>query len=364
MIDVKTLLDILDRARWAPSGDNCQPWIFEIFPEKDRVRIHLEQDADNVYEFCNGRPAWIGVGALIENISLASSVYGMVCGVAEVHGFVEGQGYVDVDFFCDDACYPDDLEKFIDVRSVERRALPLRDFDCQIEEQLIKALGSDYSIEWYCGVCRKISVVLCNLTASHIRLSIPETYKIHKRIIDWAHDFSTTGIPAKAMGMGSVGQALTKWAMASWQRLHILMTYFGGGVLPRIELEAIPGLFCARHFLITRTVDPDLENPVEAIEWGRALQRFWLCATKYGLALQPAFATIVFARYAADNIAFTKDKRELKRASYLLDKVEKLSGKNVREIKFIGRLGFSNQIGKSRSRSIRRPIEELVRAAS
>lgn len=364
MVDSKNLLDILDRARWAPSGDNCQPWTFEIFPGKDRVRIHLVQDVDNVYEYCNGRPAWIGVGTLIENISLVSSVYGITCSIAEISDFVEGQGYVDVNFSSDDACYPDDLEKFIELRSVERKALSLRDFDSQVEGQLINALGPNYSVEWHCGIGGKISMVLCHLTASRIRLSIPEAYKIHKKIIDWTQDFSTVGIPAKAMGMGCVGLALTKWAMASWKRIHILMTYFCGSVLPRIELEAIPGLFCARHFLITRRVDPDLENPVEAIELGRALQRFWLCATKHGLALQPAFATIVFARYAADNITFTKDEREQKRARYLHDQVRSISGKDIKHIKFIGRLGFSNQIGKSRSRSIRYPIEELVRSSS
>ncbi len=364
MVDNKILLDILDRARWAPSGDNCQPWTFEMFPEMQRVRIHLEQDTDNVYEYCNGRPAWIGVGALIENIALVSSVYGISCTISEVRDFVEGLGFIDVDFSRDDACYPDDLEKFIEVRSVERKALSLRDFDQDVEAQLVHALGPDYSVDWYCGFGKKMSVVLCHLMASRIRLSIPEAYKVHKEIIDWANDFSATGIPSKALGMGILGQVLTKWAMASWSRLHVLMTYFGGGVLPRIELEAIPGLFCARHFLITRTVDQDLEGPAEAIELGRALQRFWLCATKHGLALQPAFATIVFSRYAADNIAFTKIERELKRAVRLHGKVEKMAGKNIRQIKFIGRLGFSNQIGKSPSRSIRRPIGELVRSST
>src|SRR5262245_15973461 len=47
---------ILEVARWAPSGDNSQPWRFELLGD-DSVRIHLRAQSDeDIYDFNNGQP--------------------------------------------------------------------------------------------------------------------------------------------------------------------------------------------------------------------------------------------------------------------------------------------------------------------
>ena len=62
---------ILDLARWAPSGDNSQPWRFEIKGE-DALRVHIALD-DNVYEFDRARPTLLSAGMLLETLRLAAS---------------------------------------------------------------------------------------------------------------------------------------------------------------------------------------------------------------------------------------------------------------------------------------------------
>ena len=69
-----TLLHILDQARWAPSGDNTQPWRFEL-AAPDHVVVHASDTrADTVYDL-DGHPSQISVGALLETIAIAASAH-------------------------------------------------------------------------------------------------------------------------------------------------------------------------------------------------------------------------------------------------------------------------------------------------
>ncbi len=63
------LIEVLDLARWAPSGDNTQPWRFAI-EASDRVAIFgRDTRAHCVYDL-DGHPSQISLGALLETIAL------------------------------------------------------------------------------------------------------------------------------------------------------------------------------------------------------------------------------------------------------------------------------------------------------
>src|ERR1019366_3591368 len=48
--------EIIDVARWTPSGDNSQPWRFQPVDE-NRLTVYIENDsADNIYEYRDGQP--------------------------------------------------------------------------------------------------------------------------------------------------------------------------------------------------------------------------------------------------------------------------------------------------------------------
>ena len=67
---------ILDLARWAPSGDNTQPWRFEIIDEMHFL-IHAEDTRDWCVYDLDGRASQIAVGALLETIAIAASGEGL-----------------------------------------------------------------------------------------------------------------------------------------------------------------------------------------------------------------------------------------------------------------------------------------------
>ena len=56
---------ILDLARWAPSGDNTQPWRFEII-DALTVVVHGFDTRDHVVYDLDGRPSQISLGALLQ----------------------------------------------------------------------------------------------------------------------------------------------------------------------------------------------------------------------------------------------------------------------------------------------------------
>ena len=56
---------ILDLARWAPSGDNTQPWRFEIKDARRLVVHGFDTRAHCVYDL-DGHPSQISLGALLE----------------------------------------------------------------------------------------------------------------------------------------------------------------------------------------------------------------------------------------------------------------------------------------------------------
>src|SRR5688500_8388197 len=67
---------ILDLARWAPSGDNAQPWRFEITAE-DRIAIHGHDTRDwCLYDF-DGHASHMAHGALLETLRIAATTFGL-----------------------------------------------------------------------------------------------------------------------------------------------------------------------------------------------------------------------------------------------------------------------------------------------
>ena len=63
---------ILDLARWAPSGDNTQPWRFEVVDDRHFVIYGRDTREWCVYDL-NGRASQLAIGALLETIALAAS---------------------------------------------------------------------------------------------------------------------------------------------------------------------------------------------------------------------------------------------------------------------------------------------------
>src|SRR6266550_2507801 len=113
--------NILDLARWAPSGDNHQPWRFEILGE-DRVvvRAKRKEEADIYDDYNNGQPTLFSTGTLLETMRIAASRFGRIAQWS-YDGCKDGTHHISVDLPRRDGLKQDPLVPYIATRSVDRR---------------------------------------------------------------------------------------------------------------------------------------------------------------------------------------------------------------------------------------------------
>ena len=351
---------IIDCARWTPSGDNAQPWRFQVIGEDTLILRIVNEAPSNVYEYRDGEPTIISAGLMLESLRIAATrfqrrMHWRYCGR-------DGADYrIEVRFARDDAIEPDPLSAHLEARSVNRwpyRLRPLRKTDKQALEAV---LGNRLSIGWHESLGARWRIARLNGKGTDIRLRIPEAFGIHQRIIDWDRDFSPTGIPARAVGLDAMTLRIMKWAMKSWSRMKMINRLAGtfGAVL---QMDYLPGLCSAAYFTMRMNIKGASPNErVQAIlELGQAIQRFWLTATKLGLVMQPCLATLAFTHYGKTSAAFTTDTRSRRAAEKLAASVDKILGGNG-EVVFMGRLGWPRP-QRRLSRSTRRPFDQLIEA--
>src|SRR5436309_11549828 len=91
------LTGVLDLARWAPSGDNTQPWRFAIDADDKITVFGHDTRAHCVYDL-DGHPSQISLGALLETIALAATRFGLSTRITRREGLPEERPVFDVSF--------------------------------------------------------------------------------------------------------------------------------------------------------------------------------------------------------------------------------------------------------------------------
>ena len=356
MSDRETILKILDLARWAPSGDNTQPWRFQVDDDNHLVIHGHDTRGWCVYDF-NGYASHMAHGALIETIGIAASGHGLDMQWSIRDGSSETRPLYDI-FFVDAANgrREGSLRATIEKRSVQRRAMKRRKLSQQEISALTESTGTRYRTRFFQPLRQRISVARLLWGNARIRLISPEAYEVHKRVIQWRERFSEYGIPEQAVGVDPLTARLMQWVMQSWRRVEFFNRYFGGTIVPRIELDLVPALACSAHVLLATDNRLDsLENRVRA---GMAMQRFWLTASSLGLQVQPQMTPIIFRWYAHAG-------ESVSHLAGVDSEVKKLAGQLERlaDVSENDTLFFFCRIGESRdaiSRSLRLPLDELM----
>ncbi len=354
---------ILDLARWAPSGDNTQPWRFEISGE-DRLTVFLrDQAADDVYDYDGGRPTLLSGGMLLETMKIAASRHGRMLWWR--HAGSDGHVHrIEVELAKAPGVSPDPLLPFVHLRSVDRRPYRTTPLTPAQKHHLAAALGNEFQVIWHEGDAERRQAARINGLATDIRLRIPEAFRIHQRIIDWERAHSPTGIPAGAIGLDAPTLGIMRWAMKDWRRSHLMNRLPGGTFMARRQMDYRPGMACAAHFSIFWRdgggAGQSGGSKTEALlRAGQGLQRFWLTATELGLALQPAMAALIFGFYGRHGAEFTADPGIRGQARELAEALAASVPGDPETLVCRGRLGVpaSRRTGP---RSVRRPLEELL----
>ncbi len=349
-----TIEHILDLARWAPSGDNTQPWRFQIINGHHCVIHGFDTREHCVYDLA-GRASQLAIGALLENIQLAATAHQLKARFERRSDYPDTRPTIDVRLDPDEEAKPAALLPYIAVRAVQRRPMSSRRLRTGEKKKLEQAIAPDYQVIWLEGAkkWRTASLMFRN---AKVRLTMPEAYEVHRSVIAWRSRFSDDKIPDQAVGSDPILTRIMQWGMGSWRRIEFFNTYFAGTLAPRIELDWLPGIFCAAHFALLAPHEPATID--DYLTGGRMMQRFWLTATQLGLHIQPEMTPWVFSNYLRQGIQFTRTKKVEDYARRIARDFNHLLGESpARRVMFIGRIGSGDA---PKARSLRLPLSQLL----
>lgn len=349
------LEQILDLARWAPSGDNTQPWRFEVTGLRQVVVHGFDTRTHSVYDL-DGHPSQLSLGGLLESMALAASIHGLRMQARRRPGMPDTLPTFEVDFIVQQGLERDPLAAVIRQRSVQRRRLSTRQLRASEKAVLEDCLPPGYRVMWLEGFKSRLASARLMFNNAELRLTMPEAHLVHRNVIEWGARFSEDRMPDQALGVDPVTAKLMRWIMQSWRRVNFFNTWLGGTLAPRLQMDLLPGLYCAAHFVLVADTQPSsIDDYVAA---GRAMQRFWLTATQLGLQLQPELTPVIFARYVREGRVFSGADGMLDLARELAGQYHALLGSQASEqAVFLGRIGA----GKSaHARSMRRPLAALI----
>ncbi|WP_432377758.1 molybdopterin biosynthesis protein MoeY [Duganella sp. P38] len=345
------LTEILSLARWAPSGDNTQPWSFERRGPLD-VAIHCRDTRDHVVYDLRGHASQVSYGALLETMAIAATAHQLRPQVTRAGS--EQAPVFEVRFEADPALVRSPLIDVIEKRSVQRRPLSRQALTPEHKRALETAVGPGYTLQWLEGPARAGAARLMYRNA-RVRLTMPEAFTVHRDIIDWDNVRSKDKVPAGALGVDAMTVKLMRWGMHSWERMRKMNALLGTWA-PRLQMDLLPGLACAAHYVLRAPRPPQgIDDYVDA---GRAVQRLWLTLTSLGLAMQPELTPLIFSAYLRDGVRFTNDSAVAAEAEALSRELGAVLGGEIERAVYMGRLGYG---AASKSRSIRKDLQDLMR---
>ena len=345
---------ILELARWAPSGDNTQPWRFHIAGPRHVVVHGYDTREQCVYDL-TGQGSQLSLGALLETMAIAASAHGWKAAVTRRSDSPDERPVFDVRFDETGGCEPDPLWRCIEARCVQRRPMRWRRLTADEKTALEHAVAPRYRLLWIEGSSKWHMARLLFRNAG-LRLTMPEAYRTHRAIIEWNAVHSLEKIPDAALGASRLTLHVMKWAMGSWERVAFMNRYLGGTLLPRIEMDVLPAMACGAHCVLLAGEPPRTFD--DYVMGGRALQRFWLTVTQLGLHLQPEMTPLIFASYARARVRFSGDPAMLERGERIARDLQGLIGTSAES-----RAVFMARVGAGRApkaRSLRKPLQQLL----
>ncbi len=348
--------EILDLARWAPSGDNSQPWRFTLRSPRAFDVHGYDTSAHCVYDL-DGWASQIAHGMLLETIAIAATRHGCRARFDLPGEAAAGILRYGVTLDADSSVAEDPRVDAIIERTVQRR--PLHHVTlAPAQRNALEQAAAPFRIAWFdTWTARARIAALCTRNA-RIRLTIPEAYAAHRAVIAWHATKSEDRMPDASLGAGRLLLAIMRNAMTSWQRVDRLNRWTGT-LLPRLALDFLPGVFCSAELaLIADRAPASLADRVAA---GRAAQRLWLTATTLGLQMQPQYTPLLFARYARENRPFTMVRRARERALAVAGQLREIFGSDADNAVWLARIGPRRPV---RGRSERLPLSTLIVGAA
>lgn len=339
---------ILDLARWAPSGDNSQPWRFEIIDDY-QANIHgyivnVLSDYDlGVYNYNH-----FAFGCLLENIAIAATKEGYRANIDLLNESKSEHPLYRISLIREDII-EDPLANEISRRTTNRFRYSLKNINEEQKKVLTKALDPNLSCLWFESFSDKKNFAYLNYQFA--RLVHPEL----SGIIDWNAKYSKLHLPDESLGLSPINLRMARLVNRTPQSLDFSRKYLNGDFTSAFLGFYLPSLFSGCHVAVK--YEKKLENYVDMIAIGRQFQRFWLTVTSLGLHLQMETGPLAYARKVWSNIQFTSNDSDWRYAQKMTSKLLELLGEeNAKKTVMLARIGKGKP---PPGRAIRLSVDEL-----
>ncbi len=292
---------IIEEARFAPSGDNIQPWRLEFDGEHDMLVYRNQPKELSEYPpyFITG--TYFGIGAFIEHIVIAARQFGFETEVFYNDHFDEYDDFISRIHFRKSDCEsdPENALLFNAFRKRVTNRFPFLRSSMSLSikknfSEIIERAGGN--IVWLEGgdMLRKTGYALSLHDDFYW-----EHKSLHDNLVKTVHSTRVanrlkTGMPIETLGLGFSGYFLKSvfllakkvpwfWKMVAWQskrktrQLALHSAAFGFVCLPK---------------KLDQRVYESGWNGMDHVVGGRIAARLWLLATASGIGFQPAYAFV------------------------------------------------------------------------
>jgi nitroreductase len=302
---------IMRAAVYSPSGENCQPWRFEV--QADRIRIFNLPDRDrSLYNF-RQLGSYVAHGALAENLVLTLTEAGYS---AEVEPFPDaGNPELTAQIrFTKTQPKRDPLVDVMGDRATNRKPYLQAPF-----------AGSERSAIEACTFGRAASVVF--LEDKIKREAVAKAMTVGDRLLfenRAIHDFLFSHINWTLRKERKERRGFyikTLELPLPVELVFRLVRYWGVlRILNAIGFSKMAAQGNTSLYLASSAFGAVVANgngPADFFEGGRVMQRVWLTATSLGLSIQPVTAPLFFIqRILAGEPGFTKPQEDLVRDAF------------------------------------------------
>ncbi len=343
---------ILKAAVMAPSGENTQPWKFEVHGSVIYVINHFERD-QSVYNW-GQRGSFIANGAAIENIVIAAKEFGYSPNVVLFPDANDERLVAQIELTLAHVA-KDSLYKYISQRVTNRKKYNTESLTKAELDQLLNS-GAEENIKIHFTQEHEHKKTLGKVGSTNevIMLSNEELHKFFFNHINWDQkedDEKKIGFFIETLELAPPAKASFK-IIKNWKVMNVFNKL---GFHKMVGKQNAKTNAAAAGFGVLTV--PNLE-PLNFLQAGRAMQRFWLTATKLNLSMQPLTGIIFFMYRILANDTGKFSPEHISKIKLAYNEIRSTFGiKDEETIAFMFRIGHAE---KPTARSSRFPMESVT----
>jgi nitroreductase len=349
-MDRNTIEKIIQAAVQAPSGDNVQPWQFEVSEDFSQLELYNLPERDDSYYNYQQVAAYVAHGAVIENIAITTRHLGCDAKI-DLFPSPENPDHVARIRLQPTKAKTDPFYEAIFTRSTNRFHYQNSQLSDSDRQKLADAIGPVEGVTGYFVHDIGTIKALAKALMVNDRL-VFERRDIHRFLFDkirWNQkqiDETQDGMPVDTLGLNGF-EKLFFPMMRFWWFVD-LANYFG--------LSRVIGIKCwnnCRNAALIGQITVKNTDRTGFIQAGRALQRVWLEATRQGLAFQPIIGLPLLIYRAKANALAEFSEKHRQMVNKAEGAVRKLCGIDPSAELIVGfRIG---KAGNSPAKTLRRP---------